>query len=410
MLKISSFTSFISERIGNNPGSFSTIIVRIAMGSIAIGLAVMLIAFMVFKGFKTEIQEKIFGFYPHINIVKYDLNNSYKTNPISIREEIYTQAASIENVSKVEVYAEKPALLKSGKNICGVVLRGLAPDFDTLGFAKNIISGSFINWSAQKYAKEIIISQEIANKLELEAGNEILLFFNEGNTKTRIRKVTVKGIYFTGIEDFDKQVILGDIRLIRQLNGWSNELVGGFGLYIHDFEKLEQTHRQVYQQMNYDLQSNTVKDRFVHLFDWFIMLNRNVYVLLFIILSVVSFNIIAIVLILIMERTNMIGTLKALGTKNTQIQSIFIISGLKIAQRGMILGNSVAIAFGLTQQYFRWIPLNPDTYYMSAVPIQFDWLNILTINALMIILISGILSIPTLIISGIAPINAIKFD
>ncbi|MDW7691590.1 FtsX-like permease family protein [Flammeovirgaceae bacterium SG7u.111] len=400
---------FVANRLRAKEGSsFSLLISRIAIGSIAVGLAVMIGAFAVFKGFKTTIQDKIFSFTSHIRLSKFDMSNSYEEIPVSTSYDIYQNAANLPGVDHIQVYSRKPGLLQTKDEVLGVTLKGVGRDFDSLFFKKNITQGRFPDLSGEKYSTEILVSKYIADKLLLGVGDEVIMTFAQD--PPRIRKLQIVGIYTTWIEDFDKILIVGDNRMIQRLNNWGDTLVGGFEVTISDFSDLEETSELVWDEMDFDLALFKVTDEYVQFFDWFVMLTRNVYVFMFVILFVACFNVVSITLIMIMERTNMVGTLKAIGATNWQIQKIFAFNGVKMITQGLLWGNAVGITFGVLQQKFKLVPLDPENYYMDAVPIAFDWGAIIGLNILFIVLISIVLVLPTIIISRINPIRAIKFS
>ena len=400
---------FISQRLRHKGAhNFSAVIEKIAVGSIALGLASMIISFLIFKGFKGEIQEKVFSFGAHIKAEKFDLNNSFEQSPISTNSYLFQHYDEIEGINHIQSFSQKPALIKVENEVASAVFKGVSLGYDSLRFKKYLLEGRFIDFSAKKYAKEIIISKQISNKLQIKVSDEVILFFVQD--PPRIRKLKVVGIYQTWIEEFDNLLVIGDERLVRRLNNWDDTLSGGFEIFVDDFDQLNPTFERVYNKMDYDFSIDKVTDSFAGLFDWFIMLNRNVYVFLLIILTVASFNIVAIMLIIIMERTNMIGSLKALGASNKQIQQIFIFTGYRLIVKGLLIGNAIGIGFGFVQQKWKVIPLEAQNYFMDSVPISFDWLIILGLNILFILLIAAVLFFPTLLISRIEPVKSIKFN
>ncbi|MEN7548607.1 FtsX-like permease family protein [Rapidithrix thailandica] len=404
------FSFFISKRLRSKGGTdFSSLITKIAIGSVAIGLAVMIASALIFKGFKQVIQDKIFANAGHIQVNRFDLNKSYEEMPISTESEIYQNSQAIDdNIASVQRYSRKAALLKSNEEVMGVMLKGVYTDFDTLRFKKNIVEGRWLDFSDSTYSNEILISQKIANKMFLHVGDEVIMAFIQD--PPRLRKLQVKGIYHTGIEDFDNLLILGDVRLIQRLNNWPDTLVGGFEVFLKDFDKLDESYEHIYNTIDYDLYPEKVTDTYVHFFDWFVILNRNVLIVSIIILVVASFNIISIMIIMIMERTPMIGTLKALGANNWQVQKIFIFNGIRLIAKGLFWGNIIGLGFGFLQHQFRLIPLDPENYYMEVVPVYFDWTLVILMNLLITLVVSIVLVFPTMIISRVEPIKAIKFD
>jgi lipoprotein-releasing system permease protein len=282
-------------------------------------------------------------------------------------------------------------------------------DFDSTRFKRNISQGSFIRYDSSGYSTDVLISQKIANTLLLDTGDNVRMYFIDP-PNNRIRKLHVRGIYDTGIEEFDDQVILGDIRLIQRLNDWPDSLVGGFEVFLKSSGQADQAEEALQDELDYSLFVEKVSDKYVQIFEWLNLINNNVVVFLALILFVACFNITSILLILIMERTQMIGILKALGAKNRQIRRIFTYNGLLLVVKGMLIGNVIGIGFGLLQSYFKIIPLDPENYYMSFVPIQWDFLTIVLLNLLTFVVVALVLGIPTVVILRIDPIKAIRFD
>lgn len=400
---------FISKKIRyKSKTAFSAIISRIAIGSIAVGLATLLISSMIFQGFQSAIQDKIFALAGHIQIRKFDLRNSYDDVPISTNSVIYQEALEIPNVDHIQKYSQKASLLKTDDEVMGVVLKGVDSDFDRSRFEKQLSDGVIPNFGNDSTKLDLMVSQYIANKLQLTVGDEALIYFVQ--KPPRARKLHIKGIYETGIEEFDQQIVIGSNSLIQQLNSWGDTLSGGFEIFLKDFDKIDASFNQVYNEMDYDLQAEKVTDRYIHLFDWFLMVSQNVTIFVIILLFVACFNIISIVLILIMERIHMIGTLKALGALDTIIQRVFFLNGLRMVVKGLVIGNLIAFTFGVLQYHFKIIPLDPVNYYIDAVPIHFNWLLFGVFNILVAVLVGAVLLIPSLFIVKISPIQAIKFD
>ncbi len=380
---------------------------RIAVGSIAVGLAVLIVAFAILGGFRQTIQNKIFSLSGQLQVTRFSLGNQFEELPVSVHSPFYHSARTIVGVRHIQVFSHKPALIKTDDEVQGVVLKGVGRDFNVEAFKPNLIAGQFLSFGDTS-AEEVLVSQRIANQLQLAVGNEMLLFFLQD--PPRFRRLTVRGIYQTGLEEFDQTFLLGDIRLLRQLNDWPDSLAGGYELFVDDFAKLPEVAARVYEAMDYDLGIEKITDRYPQLFDWLFLLGRNVSIFLVLILIVACFNIVSTLLIMIMERTQMIGLLKALGAHNQQIRTIFMFNGMRLIVRGLLWGNALGIGLCAVQHYFRLVPLDPENYYMSFVPIAWDWPVILQLNALLFVLTTAVLLVPTLIIASIQPIRAIRFD
>lgn len=400
---------FIARRISNNEaGSFTTVISRIAVVSIALALATLICSFMILKGFENIIKEKIFSFSGHLIVSKYTLSTSFEESMITANDSLVNQIEAIDGVDYVQKYAYKAGLLKTDEEVQGIILKGLDNKFDTAAFAKHMIRGSFPKFPEKGYGTEVALSSKIANYLSLDVGDEVLVFFVQNPPRYRLLQIT--GIYETGLEDFDEKVIMGDINLVRRLNGWDPDKAGGLEVFLDDPDRMDIAETEVFDQTGADLYVDKVSDKYVQIFDWLRLLNRNVVIFFTLILFVASFNMVSILLILIMERTNMIGTFKSLGAANSLLRRIFLFNGLRLILKGMAWGNFIGLGFCFMQSYFQIIPLDAANYYMNHVPIAFDLQMVLLLNVF-ICLITGItLFIPLSVISRINPIRAIQFD
>ncbi len=406
---------FISKKISKaEKSSFSATINKIAIASIALGLATMLVSFLILGGFKKEVKNKIFAFSGNIQVTRYSLDNTLQEEPISTHNVLYQQPDSFPFISRVETFAHKAGLLQTDEEVYGAFMKGVSRDADSLRFLNSLEDGGFIRFpdktgGANSYSLDILISRKIANTLKLSVGDDVRMYFIDP-PNTRIRKLHIQGIYNTSIEEFDEQVIIGDVALIQRLNNWPDSLVGGFEVFLKDEADIDKATETLRNELDYDLFVEKINDKYMQMFEWLELINNNVVVFLGLILFVACFNIISILLILIMERTQMIGVLKALGAKNSQIRKIFTYNGLILIGKGMLLGNLIGVGFGALQYYFRVIPLDPENYYMEFVPIQWDFTSIILLNLLTFVIVGLVLNIPTAIIMRINPIKAIRFD
>ncbi|MCH6199490.1 ABC transporter permease [Aquiflexum sp. LQ15W] len=400
---------FIAKRISfKRTGGFTGTIHRIAVASVAIGIAVSLVSFMILGGFQDKISDKVFSFTGHYQVQKFVSGNAFEESPTSTNSDFYKDYTQNQLISHVQVYAHKPGLLKGDEEVEGVLMKGIGPDFDTLDFHNSIIKGRFIQFSDSGASNEILVSRKIADKLRLNVGERITMYFVQ--EPPRFRRFEIVGLYETFLENFDDKIIIGDIQTIRNLNGWSEDQVGGFEIFVHDNKNLDEMAEPIYNSLDFDLKLIKVTDKYIEIFDWLILLNNNVYIFLGLILFVAAFNMVSILFILIMERTQMIGILKALGSTNKQIRKIFVWNGVRIIGRGLLIGNSIAILFGFLQQKFNIVALDPASYYMTFVPISWNWPVFFILNAAVLLVTTLVLFIPAMLISNIQPIKAIRFD
>jgi lipoprotein-releasing system permease protein len=399
-------SKYISDKISEvQTGSFTQSVTKIAIISIAAGIAIMIVSFAILEGFRNEIRDKIFSFGAHLQISKYDTNNSYEGAPISYNIGV---SDSIQGIKKIQGFARKTAIIKTEDEVLGVVVKGVGENYDLSAMQQNLKGGELIAFSDTASSKDVLLSQAIASKLRLDVGDEAIFYFIQN--PPRARKLKVSGIYNTGLEEFDEVFVLGDIQLIRELNNWPDTLVGGVEVVLQDFEQIDQAADVVFESMNYDLQLEKITDRHAQLFDWLKLLQKNVVIFLVLIIFVATFNMVSTVFIMIIERINMIGVLKAVGATDAQIRQVFYFRGLKLTLKGLLWGNLIGIGFCAVQYYFELIPLDPENYYMDRVPISWNLGMILILNALTLVLTMLAILIPAAMIARIKPVKAIKFD
>lgn len=377
--------------------------------SIAIGLAASIVSFLIMKGFQETVKEKIYSFSGHILVTKFSMNNSTEEQPMDYQIELYKEPQKYPFVRHVQEYAHKVGVVKTDDEALGVLIKGVGRSFDLESFRENMAKGEFIQFQDSGYASQVVLSKTIAAKLKKDVGDEIIVHFFQN--PPRFRRLKVTGIYETNLSEyFDSRVVLTDIRLIQRLNDWPDTVAGGLEVFVNDPANIDQAGIAVGEMMDFDLNIERVSDRFIQVFEWLELLSRQVNILLAIILTVVCVNMISIVLILVMERTQMIGMLKALGASNGFIRSVFIYNGVNLILKGLFLGNILGLGLCFIQYKFKLIELNPRDYYMSFVPISWHWEIILLLNLLTLGLVTLILLLPTMAIARITPIKAIRFD
>jgi len=401
---------FIAKRtINAKGGAFSGSIYRIAISSVAIGLSIMLISILILGGFKQKIADKIYSFTGHLQVSKYTLSNSLESSPTTTNTDFYNNWKDLSYVRNVQTFAYKAGLLKANDAVEGVIIKGVSADFDTASFSKNLIEGEFPNFSTDgEYTTDVVISQKLAKLLQIEVGDKLLMYFVQN--PPRYRQLTITGIFQTGLEEFDERIIIGDIGMIQRLNDWEQDQVGGYEIFLKQGADVEMAESEIFDKVNSDQFVNNSKQKFNQYFEWLDLLNQNVRVFLGLILFVACFNMAAVLFILIMERTNMIGLLKAVGADNKLIRKIFYYSGLRLTLKGLFYGNVLALGLAALQYNFQIIPLDAENYYMSYVPILWDIKSILLINLAVLILVGLALTLPTFLVTRLKPIKAIRFD
>ncbi|GAB3224606.1 ABC transporter permease [Algoriphagus aestuariicola] len=400
---------FIAKRISfKQAGGFSGTIHRIAVWSLAIGLGVSILAFMVLGGFQNTVSERVFGFTGHFQVQRFQMSNAFEEAPFSLHSEFVQNSKQLDFLVKTQSFAHKAALLKGDEEVEGILMKGVGKDFDTLAFSKYLVEGRMLHLPDSGVSNEVLLSRMIANKLLLNVGDKVTMYFVQN--PPRFRRVEVVGIFETYLENFDEKIVVGELQTIRNLNGWTADQVGGLEVFVDDPKKTEAYLPLIEEQMDLDLKLVDSRSKFLEIFDWLTLLDTNVVVFISLIGFVAIFNMGAILFILIMERTQMIGLLKAMGARNAQIRRIFFWNGMKILGRGLILGNLIGIGIGFLQDQFKLIPLDAASYYMSYVPIQWNWPIFIWLNIGIAILTSLVLWIPVLVISRVDPIKSIRFD
>lgn len=392
-------------------GSFSRPVVRIAVLSIALSVMVMIVAVAMVTGFQKEIREKVIGFGAHVQISHYDANNSYESSPVSVQQPFYPSLQEEEGIRHIQVFAIKAGIIKTETEIEGVVLKGVGRDFDGTFFDDKLIEGKSIQISDAGKTNEVLISKTQADRLKLKTGDDLVMYFiSAGQDHPGVRKFKVCGIYDTGLEEFDKTYVIGDIRHIQKLNQWDSTMVGGFEVFIDDFDRLDELSEQVYNSVGYDLDARSIRDLYPQIFDWLEFQDVNVAIIIILMIFVSVINMISTLLIIIIEKTNMIGILKSMGSRNWSIRKVFLMVSAYLVGSGLLWGNLIGLSLCLLQKYFGFLTLDPASYYVKVVPVNLTLMNVLLINAGTIIICLVALIVPTFIITRISPVKAIRME
>ncbi|MFN3589236.1 MAG: ABC transporter permease [Spirosomataceae bacterium] len=398
---------FLAKRIRNTKvGSFTYTITRIGMASIAIGISILLVSYSVLFGFKKTIKEKLFSLNAHIQVSKITLNQSFDESPLQINDEIKDVFAKNDLLDGIFTVTNKAAILKSEADIAGILIKGVDSSFVDAYFSKNILQGVTLDFSQKSSENQVLISEYLSKKLNISVGQSVLIYFIQN--PPRARKVIVKGIFSTGIEEYDKQLIIGDNRLIHKMNNWSPDQVGHYELLVKDIGQIEIVKKQLLADLPSFLSVVSIMDISPEYFDWFELLDRNILIIIILIIIVASFNMMSVILIMIMERTQMIGLLKALGTSNYTIRTMFFRNALFIVWKGLLWGNAIGLTLCWIQDTFHIIKLDPVNYYMNFVPISWEWSWYLFVNIALFLIVSSIVFLTTSTILKIKPIAAIR--
>ena len=409
---------FIAQRLirGRAQGkSFSRPVNLIAVMGIALGLAVMILAVAILTGFKKEIRNKVVGFGSHIQIVNFDSNVSYETAPIEGSRELSSRIRQLPGVRHTQVFATKAGIIKTDTEIQGVVLKGVGYDFDWNYFRKNLTDGNVFAVNDSLTGNEVIISRIMSDMLKLKTGDSFIMHFVQD--PPRLRKFTIAGIYDTSLEEFDKIFVFCDIGHIKKLNGWTDSQVSGFEVFIDDFDSLDKMTAEVRDAIGYRLSEDedrlkvtSVRSKYPQIFDWLNFQDVNVIIIIVLMIVVAGFNMVSGLLILILEKTNMIGVLKAMGTDDASIRRIFLYQAAWLTGKGLLWGNIIGLGLAFIQLRTGIISLDPASYYIKTVPVNLNLLHILLLNAGAMAAIIAMLLVPSQLISRITPVKAIKYD
>ena len=405
---------FIAKRIiagKKYKNSISSPIIKIAITAIALGIIIMLIAVATASGLQTKIRDKMAGFKGHVQIVNYDNNNSdVSTTPINIEQDFYPEFKNIEGIKNVQIFASKGGIIRTNTDFEGIVFKGVSSDYDWSLFKEYLIAGTVPNFD-QSRTKEVLLSQTIMNRLQLKLNDTIAATFLK-TTSSKLpsnRKYRICGIYNSGFAPFDKNMMIGDIREVQRLNKWTENQVGGFEVLLNNFNDIEEKSEQIYRDISGTLNANSITKLYPTVFEWIKLFDNNVWFIIGIMILIAGINMITALLVLILERVQMIGILKALGSHNASIRKIFLYNASYLILKGLFWGNVIGLSIIGVQYFFKIITLNPETYYVATMPVHISISVILALNIGTLVLCFLMLIIPSFIITKINPSKSIKF-
>ncbi len=372
----------------------------------------MISAICLVGGFTKEIKEKIFGFWGEIHIHKLENSNSFEASSIHINEIDIPKIKKIDAVKYVSPYITKAGIIKTKNDIEGVVVKGVDKNFDWNFIQKYITNGQQIQYTDTGFSKQVLVSSVQAKKLKLEVGDKFILYFLKKDTPQPIgRKLEIAGIYKTGLYEYDEKFVLCDLALLQQINQWNSSEISGLEIRLNDLNKIDAVKDKIYYQIIDNTKyAETIKEIYPNIFEWLELQKMNEYIVLLIMAIVALLNMVTALIILILDRTQMVGILKALGATHQKIRHIFLFQASYIILYGMILGNSLAFIICIIQKYTGIIKLNEENYYLSEVPVFFDIPMILLINLLTFMICFLVLYLPSRIITKITPMKAIRFE
>lgn len=409
------FEYFITKRIIDSKAyksSISAPIIKIGIVAIAIGIIVMMVAIATGIGLQQKIRDKVVAFNGHASIAKYDTNNSEESQtPVSINQEFYPNFKSVEGIKHIQAVASKSAIIRKAEDFEYIIVKGVGGDYNWEYFKEYLIEGGLPDYTKSRN-EDVLVSEYLANRLQINVGDKINTYFikSDINKPPSIISYKVVGIYNSGFKDFDELYIVGDIRHIQRLNKWKKDEVGNFEVFIENYNELDRKGIEIFQNIPSVLNSITVTDKYPLVFEWIGIFDKNIYGIIGIMILVAGINMITALLVLILERTQMIGILKALGTSNLGIRKIFIYNATYLILLGLFWGNLIGLSLLFAQKYFGLFPLNPETYYVSTVPVYINAGYIILLNIGTFILCLLMLLIPSYIITRISPVKAIRFE
>ncbi len=409
------FEFFIARRIiaaKDYKSSISAPIIKIAITAIAMGLIMMLVSIATSIGLQKKIHEKVSAFNGDIIITNFDTNFSNDSQiPISKNQDFYPNFNITEGVKHIQITASKSGVIRTETDFEGIVVKGAGDDYDWQYFEDYLVDGRLPDFK-NELNDDILLSAYLANRLNLKVGERVRTFFVDKESKNsfRSRGFTIAGIYNSGFQQFDKQFLIADIRHIQRLNRWTEDQIGGFELFVDDFDKIGAIGNAVYNETGSTLDTQTIRDKFYSIFEWMDLFDFNLVLIIGIMILVAGINMITALLVLILERTQMIGILKALGSSDWSIRKVFMYNAMYLIGVGLFWGNLIGIGLLVIQKQFKLFPLNPDTYYVSEAPVYLDLGYILMLNAGTFVLCLIMLLIPSYIVAKISPVKAMRFE
>lgn len=411
------FEYFISKRlIGSRDykHNISAPIINIAIVAIAIGVVMMLVSVATGIGLKQKIREKIAAFNGHITIGNLDNNSAEVTsNPISLNQFFYPEFQGVPDVNHVQAIASKYGVIRTATDFEAIIVKGVGADYKWNYFKEYLTDGRLPDFSnPDQYSTDILISDYLANRLGFKVGDKVIVYFMNSSEQDRTRLIAfeISGIFNSGFREFDKTFLIADIKQIQRINKWQPNQVGGFELFINDFDKAEKVGGLVYQKIDPALDARTIIQQYPSIFRWISIFDFNIALIIGIMIIVSGINMITALLVLILERTQMIGILKALGADNWSIQKIFLYNAAYLIGKGLLWGNIIGVGVLLIQKFFKVVPLNPDTYYVTEAPVYLSIGYIILISLGTLLLSLLMLLLPSYIVSKITPVKAIRFQ
>ena len=406
---------FIATRLvtaKNHKSSISAPIIKIAITAIAIGIIMMVMAVATGVGLQDKIREKVSAFNGHVIISTFDDNQSeVSVEPIAIKQKFYPKFTSVEGINHIQAVASKAGVIRTEESVEGVIFKGVGKEYKWNNLNEYIVAGRIPDLK-KGVSNEVIISQFLADRLRLKVGDKFNTFFMKegGNGLPNLRRFDLVGIFNSGFQEFDATYVIGDIQHVQRINKWRNGEVGSFEVFLDDFTQLREKGKEIYDEIPSTLNSQTIEEKYMNIFEWLKLFDVNILVIIIIMIVVATINMVVALLVLILERTQMIGMLKALGAPNWSVRKIFLYNAAYLIIKGLLWGNGISIALLLVQKCFGIVKLPPESYYVTVAPVTIDVPAILLINIGTVIVCLSLLLIPSYIITKISPVKALRFE
>ena len=414
-----SFELFIARRIyadkTEDGERFSRPAIRIAMLGVAIGVAVMLISLAVVLGFKHEVSEKVIGFGSHIQVLSLTQNQNYEMMPVLTNDTLVRKVKQVQGIDHIQRFATKIGILKTEENFRGLTFKGVGEDYDLSFFRKSLVEGEMPHFSSRKATNEMLLSKKVAGDLGVKVGDRVFAYFM-GDDAMRARRFKVTGIFATNMNDYDRNYVITDIYTVRKLNGWDAEMSSGLEVTVSDFDRVESITQQLqFLHQGADRYGVTygvfsIKDLAAHTFSWLAVLDMNVVMILILMILVSTFTVVSGLLIIMLERINMIGTLKVLGATNGAVRRVFIHFSVMLVGRGLLWGNLIGLLLCWLQQHYHLLALDASVYYIDSVPVQFNWPLILAVNAITLLISTLVIWGSSHLISIGKPSDTLRYE
>jgi lipoprotein-releasing system permease protein len=404
--------AFIARRIAfNRERSFSRFIIRLAIAATVISVGAMILTLAFTNGFQFAISQKVFNLWGHIRVQHYSASRSSNSEeaPMTKNDTVLHTLQNDPDVRTVQAFATKFAVVRSSEGIDEVQVKGVEKDYDFGNLQSFLRGGRWPRFPDSGYSNEIVLSQYTANQLKLKIGSKLLIYFIQERGTLRVRPMIISGLYKTGIEDYDKRIAVCDLRLIQRLNNWSPDQIGGYELFTRDYRTADRVSARIHDQLPKDWDSRTTEEIYPNIFDWLNLQDNTIIIVLVIMIIVATLNLVTCLIILVLERTRMVGILKAVGSPNMSIQWIFLYQGAFITLVGLALGNIFGLGICWLQQRYGFITLPEDAYFISKAVVKLEWWHVPLVNLLTFVICILVLLIPTVIIRRVQPARAIQF-